>query len=57
MQKLLGAADLTYRVAILEATEAGFRVGEIRGVQWTDIRGDEVTISFDASSVRHARSA
>jgi integrase len=42
--KLLGAADLTYRVAILLATEAGFRVGEIRGLQWTDIRGDEVTI-------------
>ena len=30
VQKLLGAADVTYRVAILEATEAGFRVGEIR---------------------------
>lgn len=44
VQKLLGAADAAYRVAILLATEAGFRVGEIRGVQWTDIRGDEVTI-------------
>ncbi len=44
VQKLLGAADVTYRAAILLATEAGFRVGEIRGVQWTDVRGDEVTI-------------
>lgn len=44
VQKLLGSAVLMYRVAILFATEAGFRVGEIRGVQWTDIRGDEVTI-------------
>lgn len=44
VRKLVGAADLTYRVAILLAAEAGFRVGEIRGVQWNDIRGDEVTI-------------
>jgi integrase len=44
VQKLLVAAVATYRGAILLATEAGFRVGEIRGVQWTDVRGDEVTI-------------
>ena len=44
VRRLVGVADLTYRVAILLAAEAGFRVGEIRGVQWNDIRGDEVTI-------------
>jgi integrase len=37
--KLLAAArDQRFRVAVLLAAEAGLRVGEIRGLQWGDIR-------------------
>jgi integrase len=37
--KLLAAAtDARYRVAVLLASEAGLRIGEIRGLQWTDIK-------------------
>src|ERR1700759_3710672 len=37
--KLLAAAtDARYRVAVLMASEAGLRIGEIRGLQWTDIK-------------------
>ncbi len=47
VEKLLDAnavADERYRVVILLAAEAGLRVGEIRGLQWTDIRGGQVTV-------------
>jgi integrase len=36
--------NATYRVVILLAAEAGLRVGEIRGLQWTDIADDQVTV-------------
>jgi len=39
--KLIAAAtDPRYRVAVLLAAEAGLRIGEIRGLQWTDIDQD-----------------
>lgn len=43
--KLIAACtDDRYRVAILLASEAGLRIGEIRGVQWTDVKNGRVTI-------------
>jgi len=43
--KLIAACtDERYRVAVLLASEAGLRIGEIRGVQWTDIRDGRITI-------------
>lgn len=36
--------DDRYRVAVLLASEAGLRIGEIRGVQWTDIKDGRITI-------------
>lgn len=45
VRKLLEAAgDDRYRVAVLLAAEAGLRIGEIRGVQWTDIKDGRITI-------------
>lgn len=38
VSKLIDHADRRFRVAILLASEAGLRVGEIRGLQWTDIK-------------------
>jgi integrase len=31
-------------VAILLAAEAGLRIGEIRGLQWTDLKGGRLTV-------------
>jgi integrase len=43
--KLLAAVtDARYRVAVLLASEAGLRIGEIRGLQWTDIKGGRLTV-------------
>jgi len=42
--KLVAAADDLYRVVVLLAVEAGLRVGELRGAQWTDVAGGEITI-------------
>jgi len=43
--KLIAAAtDQRYRVAILLASEAGLRIGEILGLQWTDIRDGELRV-------------
>lgn len=43
--KLIDAAtDQRYRVAVLLAAESGLRIGEIRGVQWTDIKSGRLTI-------------
>lgn len=36
--------DARYRVVILLASEAGLRVGEIRGLQWTDLKDGQVTV-------------
>lgn len=45
VELLLGACtDNRYRAVILLASEAGLRAGEIRGLQWTDIKGGQLTI-------------
>jgi integrase len=44
VEKLVAAADAAYKVVVLLAVEAGLRVGELRGAQWTDIGGGEITI-------------
>lgn len=36
--------NATYRVVVLLAAEAGLRVGEIRGLQWTDIADGQLTV-------------
>jgi integrase len=38
------ATDDRYAVAVLLAAEAGLRIGEIRGLQWTDMRNGRITI-------------
>lgn len=38
------ATDARYRVAILLASEAGLRIGEILGLQWGDIRDGELHV-------------
>lgn len=43
--KLIAACtDDRYRAAVLLASEAGLRVGEIRGLQWTDVKDGRLTI-------------
>lgn len=43
--KLIAAAtDHRYRVAVLLASEAGLRIGEIRGLQHTDVRDGQLTV-------------
>src|SRR4029077_11661622 len=42
--RLLELADLRLQVAVLLATEAGLRVGEIRGLQWGDIKAGQLTV-------------
>jgi integrase len=43
--KLIAAAtDARYRVAVLLASEAGLRIGEIRGLQHTDVRDGQLTV-------------
>ncbi len=45
VDRLLAAAELERdRVAILLAAEAGLRCGEIRGLQWTDIKDGQLTV-------------
>lgn len=41
---LVAADDPRYRVVVLLAAEAGLRTGEIRGLQWTDVKAGQVTI-------------
>lgn len=41
---LIAGATRYLRVAVLLATEAGLRVGEIRGLQWGDLRNDQITV-------------
>ncbi len=43
--KLIAAAtDDRYKVAVLLASEAGLRIGEIRGLQWNDVKDGRLTI-------------
>jgi integrase len=45
VERLLDACkDARYRAVILLAYEAGLRAGEIRGLQWTDIKDGQLTI-------------
>lgn len=41
---LVACKDDRYRAVILLATEGGLRAGEIRGLQWTDIKDGQLTI-------------
>jgi integrase len=49
---LVACKDDRYRAAILLAAEAGLRAGEIRGLQWTDVKNGQLTIrrALDAQS-------
>lgn len=44
VERLVAASDALYKVVVLLAVEAGLRVGELRGAQWTDMVGGEITI-------------
>jgi integrase len=49
---LVACKDDRYRAAILLAAEAGLRAGEIRGLQWTDMKDGQLTVrrALDAQS-------
>jgi integrase len=38
------ATDERYQAAVLQASEAGLRFGEIRGLQWGDIKHGQLTV-------------
>lgn len=45
VERLLGACnDDRYRVVILLGSEAGLRAGEIRGLQWDDLKDQQLTV-------------
>jgi integrase len=45
VERLLAACtDDRHRTVILLASEAGLRVGEIRGLQWTDVKDGQLTV-------------
>jgi integrase len=45
VEKLIDAAtDARFRVVVLLAAEAGLRAGEIRGLQWGDVRNGMLTV-------------
>ena len=45
VERLLATCtDDRYRVVVLLATEAGLRAGEIRGLQWTDVKDGQITV-------------
>jgi integrase len=44
VDKLVEAADPLFRVAVLLAAEAGLRAGELRGLQWTDVRDGMIKV-------------
>lgn len=44
VELLLEVADDLYRVVLLLAIEAGLRSGEVRGLQWTDVRDGMITV-------------
>jgi integrase len=41
---IASATDERYRVAVLLASEAGLRIGEIRGLQWGDLKHGQLTV-------------
>jgi integrase len=44
VEKLLAVASDRERAAVLLAAEAGLRAGEIRGLQWGDVRDGQLTV-------------
>lgn len=44
VEKILALADPLYRAAVLLACEAGLRGGEIRALQWTDLRDGMIRV-------------
>lgn len=44
VEKILAIADPRDRAVVLLAAEAGLRAGEIRGLQWGDVRDGQVTV-------------
>ena len=52
--KLITAtSDARYRAAILLAAESGLRVGEIRALQWTDIKDGRLTVRRSVDQRNH----
>jgi len=41
---LTACKDDRYRAVVLLASEAGLRIGEIRGLQWTDVKDGQLTV-------------
>lgn len=45
VEKLFGACnDARFTAVLLLAAEAGLRAAEIRGLQWTDVKGGQITV-------------
>lgn len=44
VDRLLAAATPLYRAVVLLGAEAGLRAGEIRGLQWTDIKAGQLVV-------------
>jgi integrase len=44
VEKILAVAGSRDRAAVLLAAEAGLRAGEIRGLQWGDVRDGQITV-------------
>lgn len=53
VQRLLAAADDPLRIAVLLATEAGLRIGEIRGLQWGDIKAGVIRVTRAIDTDNH----
>jgi integrase len=49
---IASATDERYQVAVLLASEAGLRIGEIRGLQWVDIKHGQLAVRRAIGSVR-----
>ena len=64
VERLVKAAtDQRYRVLVLLAAEAGLRTGEIRGLQWTDLKDGQLTVrraldyaTFEVIAPKHNKS-
>ncbi len=44
VRKLVASASLVYQAAVLLAAEAGLRIGEIRGLQWSDVKTTHIEV-------------
>ncbi len=51
VEKLLAKADTTCMIIVLLAAEAGLRAGEIRGLQWNDVKAGQVTVRRSLDNV------